>query len=80
MGKFLSSLSIVVVILVFSWEEVSSRSSAALSCLLNLAVCFSVLLLQAKSTSSHPDLVSAMWLDVANRMWAKSLSEPVPRS
>lgn len=51
-----------------------------LSCLLNLAMCCSVLLLQAKSTSSHPDLVSAMWLDVANRMWAKSLSEPVPRS
>ena len=67
-------------ILVFSWDEVSSRSSAPLSCLLNLAMCFSILLLQAESTSPHPDLVSATWLDVANRMWAKSLSEPVPRS
>lgn len=81
--RFLPSLSIVqrlVVILVFSWEEVSSRSSAPLSCLLNLDMCFSVFLLQAKSASPHPDLVSATWLDVANRIWAKSLSEPMPRS
>ena len=64
--RFLPSLSIVVqqlvVILVFSRGRGELRSSAPLSCLLNLAMSFPVLLLQARSTSPHPDLVSDMWL------------------